>query len=153
MSAVLRDVPRPGSMTDADLADVLVIERAVYTHPWSQGNFADSLRAGYECRTLRVAGMLAGYFILAVAAGEAHLLNLSVAPAQQRHGYGTALLREGISIARSHGAKSIFLEVRPGNAVAQALYARFDFRQIAVRRDYYPVAGGREDAYVYRLDL
>ena len=153
MSAVLRDAAEPGRMTEADLLDVLVIEKAVYSHPWTHGNFADSMRAGYECRTLRISGVLAGYLILAVAAGEAHLLNLSIAPTLQRHGYGTTLLLAGIRIARDHGVKSIFLEVRPGNAAAQALYVRFGFRQIAVRRHYYPVAGGREDAYVYQLDL
>jgi len=140
-------------MTEGDLPDVLVIERAVYSHPWTQGNFTDSMRAGYECRTLRISGGLAGYLILAVAAEEAHLLNLSIAPALQRQGYGTALLHQAIGIARDRGAKSMFLEVRPGNSAAQALYVRFGFRQIAVRRHYYPVAGGREDAYVYQLDL
>src|SRR5437773_9357899 len=79
MSAVLKDAAELASMRERDLAEVMAIEGAVYSHPWSRGNFADSLRAGYECRTLRLGTELIGYFILMVAAGEAHLLNLSIA--------------------------------------------------------------------------
>src|SRR5436309_2490428 len=84
MSAVLKDAAELASMRERDLAEVMAIESAVYSHPWSRGNFADSLRAGYECRTLRLGTELVGYFILMVAAGEAHLLNLSIAAAHQR---------------------------------------------------------------------
>lgn len=153
MSAVLKDVPVSGRMSEADLPEVVAIEREVYTHPWTQGNFADSLHAGYHCRTLRLGDELIGYFILIVAAGEAHLLNLSVAAGHQRRGHGAAMLREAMQIARDAGAHNVYLEVRPGNAPAQALYAHFGFRHIAVRRHYYPVAGGREDALVYMLEL
>jgi ribosomal-protein-alanine N-acetyltransferase len=153
MSAVLKDAPVFGRMGEADLPEVVAIERAIYTHPWTHGNFADSLRAGYHCCTLRLGGELAGYFVLIVAAGEAHLLNLSVSAALQRRGLGSALLREAMHLARRHEGSNVYLEVRPGNAGAQALYARFGFRRIAVRRDYYPVAGGREDAYVYMRAL
>lgn len=153
MSAVLRDDPQFGRMAAPDLPEVIAIERAVYTHPWTQGNFADSLRAGYECRTLRQSGRLIGYFVLMVAAGEAHLLNLSVAGNVQRQGHGAALLREAMQVARRLGAGSVFLEVRPGNAAAQALYGRFGFARIGVRRDYYPAFKGREDALVYKLAL
>ena len=74
---------------------------------------------------------LLGYFVLMVAAGEAHLLNLSIAAAHQRRGHGSALLREAAELARRLGARSLFLEVRPSNRGAQALYTRFGFRKIA----------------------
>jgi len=153
MSAVLKDVPDLQPMREADLAEVLAIESAIYTHPWTLGNFADSLRAGYECFTWRLHGELVGYFILMAAAGEAHLLNLSVAASHQRRGHGSALLREAAALARRRGASNIFLEVRPSNRAAQDLYARFGFRKIAVRRDYYPAHFGREDALVFSLTL
>src|SRR2546425_4095019 len=86
MSAVLKDVAELAPMREQDLAEVIAIESAVYSHPWLRGNFADSLRAGYECRTLRLGAELVGYFILMVAAGEAHLLNLSIAAEHQRGG-------------------------------------------------------------------
>src|SRR4051812_87044 len=153
MSAVLKDVPELAPMREADLAHVLAIESAIYTHPWTLGNFADSLRAGYDCFTWRVNGELVGYFILMAAAGEAHLLNLSIASNHQRRGHGSALLHEAAALARRGGAKNMFLEVRPSNRAAQDLYSRFGFRKIAVRRDYYPAHFGREDALVFSLVL
>lgn len=157
MSAVLKDecpaVPSLGPMREQDLAEVMAIEDAIYSHPWTRGNFADSLRAGYECRVLRLSGELIGYFVLMVAAGEAHLLNLSVAARHQRSGHGAALLREAGALAHRLGARSLFLEVRPSNRAAQALYTRFGFRRVGVRRAYYPAHAGREDALVLALPL
>ena len=148
MSAVLKDEPRLAPMSTTDLDEVLVIERAIYTHPWTRGNFADSLRAAYQCWTWRRDRELIGYFILMVAAGEGHLLNLSVAAAQQRRGHGSALLREAMRMCRERAATQIFLEVRPSNDGAKALYQRFGFEQVAVRPGYYPAYEGREDALV-----
>jgi ribosomal-protein-alanine N-acetyltransferase len=153
MSAVLKDVPRLLVMGQGDLDEVLEIENAIYTHPWTRGNFNDSLRAPYDCRTWRLEGELVGYFILMVAVGEGHLLNLSIAARHQRSGHGSALLREALELARRRGARSLFLEVRPSNAAAQALYARFGFTRVGVRRGYYPARFGREDALVYTVEL
>ena len=153
MSAVLKDAPRLVRMQAGDIAEVLAIEDAIYTHPWTRGNFGDSLRAGYQCWTWRLGNELLGYFVLLVAAGEGHLLNLSVAGARQRAGHGSGLLREAMALARNLGANSLFLEVRPTNRAAQALYTCFGFRKIAVRRGYYPAHAGREDALVLTLPL
>jgi len=153
MSAVLKDVPYLSPMREQDLDEVLAIENAIYSHPWTRGNFADSLRAGYACRVWRLERELVGYFIVMAAAGEAHLLNLSIAPGYQRNGHGSALLREAAALAVKLGAHNLFLEVRPSNHAAQALYRRFGFRKVAVRRDYYPAHTGREDALVLTLPL
>ncbi len=153
MSAVLKDSPELWPMREPDLAEVMAIEDAIYTHPWTRGNFADSLRAGYACRTLRLGAELIAYFVLMAAAGEAHLLNLSVAARHQRRGHGAMLLGEAMALARGLGARSLFLEVRPSNRGAQALYTRFGFRKAGVRRGYYPAAVGREDALVLTLPL
>ena len=153
MSAVLREVPRFEPMRDAELAAVVAIENAIYDHPWTRGNFADSLRAGYLCRTWRSGAELLGYFVLLVAAGEGHLLNLSVAAARQRQGHGSSLLGEVMRLARARDARQLFLEVRPTNAGAKALYGRFGFDQVAVRPGYYPAHVGREDALVLLKSL
>ena len=153
MSAVLKDAPQLGAMAESDLDAVLAIENAVYTHPWTRGNFADSLRAAYACRTLRLGDELLAYFVLLVAAGEAHLLNLSVAQAHQRRGHGSTLLREAQRLARERGGQRMFLEVRPSNSAGQFLYEKFGFRKIALRRGYYPAAQGREDALVLSCAL
>jgi [ribosomal protein S18]-alanine N-acetyltransferase len=153
MSAVLKEEPRLEKMRDADLGEVLEIESAVYSHPWTRANFADSLRSGYQCWTWRRGRELIGYFVLLVAAGEGHLLNLSITGAQQRRGHGSTLLREIMRMAKSRGADKVFLEVRPSNGGAKALYRRFGFEQVAVRTAYYPAHTGREDALVLSIAL
>jgi [ribosomal protein S18]-alanine N-acetyltransferase len=153
MSAVLKDKPQLAAMRETDLDEVLAIEGAVYSHPWARGNFTDSLRSAYQCRTWRLGGELLGYFVLMAAAGEAHLLNLSVAAAWQRRGHGSALLSEALRVGRDGGARQMFLEVRPSNRPGQALYERFGFRKIAQRRNYYPAQAGREDALVLSRTL
>ena len=157
MSAVWKDSERAAAalspMGESDLGEVMAIENAIYSHPWTRGNFSDSIRAGYECRVWRADGELVGYFVLMAGAGEAHLLNLSVAGRWQRGGRGSALLREAAALAYELGAENMFLEVRPSNHAAQALYRRFGFRKVAVRRDYYPAHTGREDALVLTLPL
>jgi ribosomal-protein-alanine N-acetyltransferase len=94
-----------------------------------------------------------GYAVLMLAAGEGHLLNLSIAAASQRRGHGRSLLHNVIALAREHKVKVLFLEVRPTNEVGQRLYAACGFRQVGVRRGYYPARKGREDALVLALDL
>ena len=153
MSAVLKDVPQLTPMRERDLEAVMAIESAIYSHPWTRGNFADSLNAGYECRCLWLGAELIGYFVLMVAAQEAHLLNLSIGVAHQRRGHGSGLLRDAADLARRLGARHVFLEVRPSNRGAQALYTRFGFQKVGTRRGYYPAQSGREDALVLTLPL
>jgi ribosomal-protein-alanine N-acetyltransferase len=153
MSARLDMLPRFRRMTAADLDAVVAIESTVYPYPWTRGNFADSLHAGYHCWVLECAGAMAGYLVVMVAAGEAHLLNLSVGASWQRRGIGREALGFALKLARGYGAGRILLEVRPSNRAALALYASAGFSELAVRRAYYPAASGREDAVVLQLLL
>lgn len=153
MSARLDTLPRYRRMTAAELDAVVAIEDTIYPHPWTRGNFADSIAAGYHCWVVECGGEMTGYTVVAVAAGEAHLLNLSVAAPWQRRGIGREVLNFVLKLARDYGAKKIFLEVRPSNAAALALYAAGGFSEIAVRRGYYPAGEGREDAIVLQLEL
>jgi ribosomal-protein-alanine N-acetyltransferase len=140
-------------MTAADLDAVVAIEDSIYPHPWTRGNFADSLHAGYHCWIVERGGSVSAYCIVMIAAGEAHLLNLSVAAPWQRRGMGRELLRFVLKLARDYGAGRILLEVRPSNVAAIALYASAGFAGIARRRGYYPAGEGREDAIVLQLSL
>ena len=153
MSAVLRSVPRIAPMTERDLEAVLAIERKIYPYPWTEGNFRDSLRAHYHCWAYRHGEELIGYAVLVLGAGEAHLLNLSVAGDAQGRGHGRALLGHVVGVAKERGAQVIFLEVRPSNEAGRRLYAGYGFSQVGVRRGYYPGEGRREDALVFVLDL
>lgn len=143
--------PRP--MRASDLDQVVAIEDDIYSHPWTRGNFEDSLRAGYACWIVEAGGAIVAYGVLMMGVGEAHLLNISVARAHQRRGVGRALLEFFVGTARGMGAKVLFLEVRPSNLAARALYAGRGFRELAVRRGYYPAVHGREDAILMGLDL
>ena len=122
MSALLRELPQYRRMAAADLDAVMAIENVIYPHPWTRGNFSDSLIAGYHCWVLEIAGELAGYAVVTIAAGEAHLLNLSIAAAWQRRGYGREMLAFLIKCARDFGVVRMFLEVRPSNAAGRSLY-------------------------------
>lgn len=153
MSAVLKPVIELRPMRADELPAVMAIENAIYAFPWTLGNFRDSLAAGYHCAAYLRDGGLIGYAVLMLASGEAHLLNLSIAAACQRRGYGSALLRHLCASARQQGARLMFLEVRPSNAGGLRLYERHGFRRVGLRRDYYPAPGGREDALILSLPL
>lgn len=145
-------------MTLADLDQVVALEQSVYPHPWSCGNFADSLDAGYHAWVLRgrgePGGDLAGYFLLMAALDEVHLLNVSVAATHQRQGLGRYLLDKAAACARGLGAESVLLEVRPSNLRALHVYQRYGFADIGRRKAYYPAHNGqREDAIVMRYLL
>ncbi len=93
----------------------------IYPFPWTRGNFADSLHAGYSCWVLRDAGgQLLAYAIVMLALDEAHLLNLSVARDAQRAGLGWRTLQWMAEVSREHGARTMLLEVRPSNPAAHA---------------------------------
>lgn len=155
MSALPKpDVDRYVPMTEADLPDVVAIEREIYPFPWTRGNFLDSLRAGYSVWVLRdTGGALSAYSVLTLALDEAHLLNLSVARRHQRSGTGWRTLEWMAEVARGYAVRTMLLEVRPSNASAVRMYQRYGFERIGVRRGYYPTQGGREDALVMRIAL
>jgi [ribosomal protein S18]-alanine N-acetyltransferase len=148
--------PRPSrlvAMGVQHLDAVVAIEKAAYEFPWSRGNFIDSLAAGYPAQVLLDAhGTLLAYFVAMVGVDEWHLLNITVAPSVQGQGHGRRLLDAMLAMCRQQRAATLWLEVRDGNARAQAVYARYGFSRIGVRRNYYPAPlSRREDAVVMRL--
>ena len=153
MSAVLKPRQSFRPMQMADLDHVMEIENVVYSHPWTRGNFSDSLTAGYSCWVLEEDGVIIGYSVLMLAMEEAHLLNVSIAREHQQQGYGRLLLEKMMEVSRSHGAAHMFLEVRVSNRSAIKLYEKMGFNEMAIRRKYYPAQHGREDAYLMGLAL
>ncbi|MFI4891222.1 MAG: ribosomal protein S18-alanine N-acetyltransferase [Steroidobacterales bacterium] len=140
-------------MHDLDIPVVVSIERAGYQFPWSEGIFRDCLRVGYICRVIDVGGALAGYGIMSVGAGEAHILNVCIGDEYRCRGLGRNLMLHLMQRARALGMDEAFLEVRPSNLVASRLYHSLGFEQIGVRRGYYQAPMGREDASVLRCVL
>ena len=141
------------AMTPADVPAVGAIERAAYAFPWSEGIFRDCLRVGYLCRVADIDRAVVAYGIVAMGAGESHILNLCVRDDLRGHGIGRQMLMLLLERARQAGMESTFLEVRPSNPLAIALYQSVGFVQVGLRRDYYQAEQGREDALVLKLDL
>jgi ribosomal-protein-alanine N-acetyltransferase len=149
MNVRFADVPATiRDMNHEDLAAVSDIERRSYEFPWSHGVFRDCLLAGYQSMVLIREERLAGYAILSVAAGEAHILNVCVDLEFRSMGYGERLVDEMLFRARSASVRDIFLEVRPSNTTALALYRKKGFCLVANRPAYYQADAGREDAAV-----
>ena len=140
------------AMTPQHLDVLMPVEALAYDFPWSRGNFEDSLRSGYPAAVLHDAAQaLIGYFVAMVGVDEWHLLNITVAPAHQGVGHGRFLLGYVVSLCRAQGVDVLWLEVRLSNARARAVYGRYGFAEVGVRRAYYPAAQGREDAVVMRI--
>jgi ribosomal-protein-alanine N-acetyltransferase len=160
MSAVVKWPPSPEipaleyrPLVERDLATVAAIEADVYVFPWTLGNFRDSLVSGYQCSGCWTGGELIGYAIVMAAMEEAHLLNIAVASRWQQHGVGARYLQHVIDGVRKQRLEMLYLEVRPSNHPARRMYERFGFRQLGLRRDYYPAMTGREDALFLGLNL
>ena len=154
MSAVLQNpVEQMRPMQESDLDAIMEIENSVYPYPWTRGIFTDCLRVGYSSWVLESGQEIIGYAVLSAGAGEAHILNLCVAIEYHRQGYGQRILNRLIDLARWHRAKTLFLEVRPGNQSAINLYQNTGFHVVGRRPDYYPAAKGREDALLMAREL
>ena len=155
MSAVFKSVEAQFEpLTEERLGEIVAIEAAAYEHPWTRGNFVDSLHSGYQAQMLDATGVVIGYFVAMMGVDEVHLLNITVAPAWQGQGWGRVLLDALAVWARGQGAQWLWLEVRASNARAQRIYEHHGYRRVGERKGYYPAGfGRREDAIVMSLKL
>ena len=141
------------SLHGTDLEDVLAIEESVQIHPWSKAQLAQAIAADY-CPCLREAvakgqgrgsqgaqRALLAYAIVAEVLDEWHLHNISVARSVQGRGLGAQLLAQVLAEAKQAQVKSILLEVRSSNGVAQTLYRKAGFKLVGRRRNYYSLPG------------
>ena len=156
MNAAIERIAMPAGlrpMRESDLDAVLAIEQAAYPYPWTRGIFRDCLRTDYPAWVLDDGERIIGYGVLSVAADEAHVLNVCVSPDLQGQGHGRRLVRTLMQIARARKVQRLFLEVRPSNTSAIALYDSEGFNEIGRRPRYYPTRQGREDAIVMAMEL
>jgi len=133
-------------MTLQDLEQVMQVEREVYQFPWTERIFSDCIRVGYHCWLALCQQQVVGHAVISVVADESHMLNLSIARAQQGKGYGRQFVQFLVDEARRQQAQTMLLEVRPSNTVAIHCYNAAGFNEIGSRKDYYPATNGREDA-------
>ena len=137
------------AMRPSDIDAVVAIEGRAYAFPWSRGIFGDCLLAGYFAVVLDSDGEVVGYAIMSAAAAEGHILNLCVDEARRGSGFGRQLLNYLLDEAGRRQLQRLFLEVRPSNDAAVALYEDSGFTRLGVRKDYYRAVDGREDALVF----
>ncbi len=140
-------------MESGDIDTVMLVEKQVYTHPWTKNIFEDCIRVGYECWLATIGHEVVGYGVISVAAGESHILNISVARAYQSQGIGKQFIEFLVDIAKTKKAEVIMLEVRPSNVQAIHCYDAAGFNEIGCRKNYYPAGDGREDALLFARDI
>ena len=153
MSAIPLESQRPEArfepLSAQNLDAVLVVEQATYAHPWSRGNFTDSLASGYQTQVLLGGDAVLGYFVAMLGVDEAHLLNITVDPTYQRQGWAHVMLDALAIWAQGQGADWLWLEVRSNNLRAIQVYEAQGYGRVGRRKNYYPaVDGQREDAIV-----
>lgn len=136
------------AMTLADVVAIGQIERRNYPVPWTDGIFRDCVKAGYKGMVMRDADSIVGYAMLQIGYLESHVLNLCIDAQYQGNGYARAFLKHMEKVSIAERAEMMFLEVRPSNPRARALYEMNGFNEISVRKDYYDTKTGREDAVV-----
>ena len=140
-------------MTDADIDQIMAIEKRAYPYPWTEGNFRDCLKSNYYACVLEEDKTMIGYALMSMAAGEAHVLNICIHPDQQGKGLGRTLLHSLENTASENNVDMLLLEVRASNKVAITLYESMGFNELGCRANYYPSHKGREDALVLARHL
>ena len=135
------------------LEQVFGIEQLSNSTPWSYSSFLDCMRKDYEFYVCLENEKVQGFFIASFSLLEGHLLNISVAPNMKRQGIGNELLKKVESIANKFGIKEIFLEVRESNEEAISFYKANEFIEIGMRKNYYKLYDGREDALIFSKKL
>jgi len=134
------------ALTVDDLDAVIAMEQSVYGHPWTVGNFKDALASGYAAQRLLAGTTLIGYFVAMKVMDEVHLLNITVSLNHRSQGWAKLMLEALALWARGQACEWLWLEVRESNHRAIHVYRSHGFKQVGLRKDYYPVGRGQREA-------
>ena len=138
-------------------SDVATMHAELFNPPWEEAAILKLLEHPAAAALIATAGPArepAGFVIAQLAADEAEILSLGVAPQWQRMGLGRRLIEGLIRAARRAEARRLFLEVSTDNEAALRLYGKLDFRRVGVRPEYYKVTGkDAVDALILALDF
>ena len=135
-------------MRKSDIEIILDIERSSNPHPWAKKNFLDCLEKNYYCLVQEIQKEVSGFAIQSIAIDESHLLNIGIKKKYRRKGFGEEILNQIILFSKVMGCRKIFLEVRISNIRAIKLYEKEGFRKVDIRKNYYKLREGREDALI-----
>ena len=136
-----------------DISAVIQLENEVYQFPWTDQIFKDCIRVGYDCWLAHLGNTIVAHAVISIAAGESHILNLSVTRDHQGKGIGKQFIQFLLNIARNKRAQIMMLEVRPSNIRAINCYSSAGFNEIGCRKDYYPAPNGKEDALLFAKQI
>ncbi|MGM9932238.1 MULTISPECIES: ribosomal protein S18-alanine N-acetyltransferase [Bacillaceae] len=141
------------AMTLEDLDDVMEVEHASFTLPWSREAFYNELVNNQYAVYLVVEdrGRVIGYGGQWVILDEGHITNIALLPAYRGYGLGEELMIRMMGTAKSMGVKRMTLEVRVTNHGAQKLYRKMGFQEGGIRKNYY--TDNMEDALVMWVEL
>ncbi len=141
-------------MEKKDIDDVVKIDQQSFSVPWSRQSFVNEIDQNLYATYIVLEdddGSIIGYCGVWNVLDEAHITNIAIAPGNRGKGYGELLLKKIMELSKEAGAKSMTLEVRLSNEVAQSLYRKFGFEDGGVRKNYYSDNG--EDALVMWVTL
>lgn len=136
-------------MEKRDLLQVEAIETALFSDAWSEQGFEDTLNSPYVISLVAIdeaEDMILGYIIMYVSFEEGEISNVAVAKSAQNRGIGSALMQAILEKGLEESVTRFILEVRVSNTPAIALYKKFGFTEIGIRRDFYEKP--REDALI-----
>ncbi|MBQ4837756.1 MULTISPECIES: ribosomal protein S18-alanine N-acetyltransferase [Pseudoalteromonas] len=144
---------RSEALAKFPIADIMRIENACHSHPWSEKTLTSCIGGRYfnACRDSELG--LVGYFIAERAGPDYTLMNICVDPKHQGQGIATELMQALIQQCRDEQAENLFLEVRASNQAAIALYKKVGLNIMGTRKNYYPAELGREDAVLMGLEF
>ena len=139
-------------MTLVDVPTVHEIDLLSFSLPWPERSFRFELTENQVSRgwVAEVEGVIAAMLVLWFIVDEAHIATIAVHPDFRRQGIGEQILLHALRTARAEGANRAFLEVRAGNAAAQAMYKKYGFEVVGVRPGYYK--DNNEDALLMNLE-
>jgi len=146
-------IPNYRYMKESDIGFSREIETGSNPVPWSEKNFLDCLKKDYYCLIQEVNEDSSGFAIQSISLFETHILNIGIKEEFRKKGLGQDLLDQIIHASQSMGSKKIFLEVRVSNIPAIELYKKLGFKKVSLRKDYYSLPEGREDALVMSKKL
>ncbi len=140
-----------------DIPALSEMVKMVMLYPWSQAVFYDCLKANYHGWVLikndGAGREIIGFSIVLVQLDECHILNICIASKFQSKGYGKQLLKHIVHFSKSKKLIRILLEVRISNKKAIVMYRDFKFREVGIRKNYYPCEDSYEDGLIFMLNL
>lgn len=140
-------------MVEEDIDQILEVEHASFSTPWSREAFYNEINKNKFAVyiVLEIDKKVIGYCGAWIVLDEAHVTNIAILPEYRGRKFGEALLRKLISVAIEMGAKSMTLEVRVTNYVAQSLYRKLGFQDGGIRKNYY--SDNQENGLVMWVNL